>query len=209
MNIIIFGASGKTGSELVSQALSRGHRVTAFVRSPQTLSVGHPNLVLARGDVTNPDAVDAAIRDQHAVLSALGAPSPMRRYPALTVGLAHIVTSMARLGVPRLIYLSFLGVAAGRRQLPGPFRHLVSFALRHAIADHEANEALIVRSSLAWTIVRAPKLTNGRGTGNYRSGEAIRGSWPVPLVPRADVAHFMLEQLENERYVRKAPAVLR
>lgn len=209
MNIVIFGASGKTGRELVRQALMQGHRVTGFVRALNTLSVVHPAFSLTAGDVTNPEAVDLAIRGQDAVLSALGAPSPSRRYPPLTVGLQHIVATMERLGVPRLIYLSFLGVSAGRRQLPFPFRSLAAFALRHSIADHEANEALIAGSSLAWTIVRAPKLTNGRATGEYRSGETIRGQWPVPLLARADVAGFMLQQLVDEQYVGKAPAILR
>lgn len=208
MIIVIFGASGKTGRELVRQALGQGHRVTSFARRHDTSTLEEPALVRVTGDITNPESVDGAIRGQNAVLSALGAPSPARRYPPLTEGLQYVVAAMERLGVPRLIYLSFLGVSAGRHQLPAPFRNLAGLALRHSIADHEANEAVIRGSSLAWTIVRAPKLTNGPGRGRYRTGETVRGHWPVPLLARADVAAFMLQQLVDDQYVGRAPAVL-
>ena len=208
MRILIFGASGQTGRQLVEQGLARGHHVTGFVRSVHRMPLVHPAFQLATGDVTDAAAVAEAIRGHDAALSALGPPSPARRYPPLTVGLRNIVAAMERVGVPRLIYLSFLGVPAGRHQLPAPFRNLVALALKHSIADHEANEALLERSALDWTIVRAPKLTNGRRTGNYRSGDAVRGGWPVPLMSRADVADFILEQLVDPRYVRKAPAIV-
>jgi putative NADH-flavin reductase len=208
VNLLIFGASGGTGRQLVQQAFARGHGVTAFVRDPPRLPISHPDLKIVQGDVTDAGAVESAVTGQDAVLVALGAPSPLRRYPALTAGLRHIVGAMERAGVSRLVYLSFIGVHDSRR-LGGFFiEHVASRLLRHSIADHEENEALIRRSRLDWTIVHAPKLTNGRRTGSYRHGEAIQARSPFPAISRADVADFMLAQLDDRTYVCKAVAVM-
>jgi len=76
------------------------------------------------------------------------------------------------------------------------------------VEDHEAKERFIKRSRLNWTIVRAPRLTNGRRTGAYRSGEDIRANSIIPTISRADVADFMLKQLTSDTYLRKAPGVM-
>jgi putative NADH-flavin reductase len=208
MNLVIFGASGGTGRQLVQQAFARGHRVTAFVRDPARLPLYHPDLTIIRGDVRDAGAVGRAVAGHEAVLVALGAPSPLRRYPALTEGLRHIVAAMERAGVSRLVYLSFIGVRDSRR-LGGFFvEHIASRLLRNSIADHEENEALVRRSRLDWTIVHPPKLTNGRLTGTYRDGEAITARSPFPSISRADVAEFMLGALTNPTYRRKAVAVM-
>jgi putative NADH-flavin reductase len=208
VNLLIFGASGGAGRHLVEQALAQRHGVTAFVRDPARLPLVHPDLQLLRGNVLDAGTVERAMAGRDAVLVALGAPSPVRRYPALTAGLRHIVGAMERAGVSRLVYLSFIGVHDSRR-LGGFFiEHVASRLLRHSIADHEENEALIRRSRLDWTIVHAPKLTNGRRTGSYRHGEAIQARSPFPAISRADVADFMLAQLDDRTYVCKAVAVM-
>ena len=81
--------------------------------------------------------------------------------------------------------------------------------IRHEIRDHEAKEGLVRSSDLDWTIVRAPLLTNGPRTGVYRSGEDITARSPLPMLSRANVAEFMLAQLADKSFVRKAPLVLR
>jgi putative NADH-flavin reductase len=81
--------------------------------------------------------------------------------------------------------------------------------IRHEVADHEIKESVVRASALDWTIVRAPLLTNGRRTGQYRAGEDIAARWPLPMLSRADVAEFMLRQLDDARFVRQAPSVMR
>jgi len=208
MNLLIFGASGGTGRHLVEQAFAQGHGVTAFVRDPARLPISHPDLRIIRGDVSDAGGVAESVAGQGAVLVALGAPIPVRHYPALTEGLMHIVEAMERAGVRRLIYLSFIGVRESRRAGGFFIEYIASRLLRHSIADHEENEARIRRSGLDWTIVRPPKLTDGSRTGAYRHGEAIRARSPFPTISRADVADFMLAQLTDRTYVRKAAAVM-
>jgi putative NADH-flavin reductase len=209
MRVVIFGASGATGRELVGQALVQGHLVTAFVRNPSRLGPQSSDVRVVRGDVSDRSAVARAIEGQNGVLCALGAATPLRRDPALVEGVRHIVEAMERLGVRRLVYLSFLGVREGRRQLSAIGRFVVApVILRNVVADHEEKERIIRRSGLEWVIVRPPRLTHGPRRGDYRSGVDIRATSSVPRISRADLADFMLAQLSDDTYLRKTPAVM-
>ena len=209
MNVLIFGASGGTGRLLVCQALARGHTVTAFVRTPTKLAITHPLLTVIAGDVADRAAVARAVQGQDAVLSALGAATPLRRDPILVAGIRHIVETMTGAGVQRLIYQSFLGVGDSRREGGFFIRYVAALLLRHPTADHELKERVIRESGLLWTIVRPPKLTDGPLTGRYRIGEHIRARSPMPLLSRADVADAMLRQLDDPTHVRAVVRVMR
>ena len=166
VRIVIFGAAGATGRALVTQALTQGHQVTAFVRTPAKFELKHAGLNMVQGDVADAAAVERALFGQDAVLCALGAATPLKRDKTLLNGMDNIVRAVKRSGPPRLIYLSFLGVSGGREQLSLLGRHVVApLILRNVVTDHEAKENIITRSGLDWTIVRPPRLTNGPHTG--------------------------------------------
>jgi putative NADH-flavin reductase len=206
---VIFGAAGATGRELVKQALARGHQVTAFVRTPAKFDLKHTGLNVVQGDVPDAATLERALSGQDAVLCALGAATPLKRDPTLINGVDNIVRAMERGGPRRLIYLSFLGVRGAREQLSLLGRYVVApLILRNVVTDHEAKENIITRSGLDWTIVRPPRLTNGRYTGAYRHGGDIKAASMIPMISRADVADFMLLQLDGREYLRKAPAVM-
>ena len=210
MKLLIFGASGATGRVLVSAALANGHAVTAFVRTQSKLAVSHENLKVVVGDVADRQAVESAVAGHGAVFSCLGVGVPLKRDPAVVAGIGFIVSAMQRTGPARLIYQSFLGVHDSRRQL-GPLLGgiIVPLVLRHEVADHEAKEKLIVQSSLDWTIVRPPRLSNGAATGEFRHGDGIRATSLLPTLARADVAAFMLGQINDTTYSRRAVSILR
>lgn len=208
MNLLIFGASGGTGRLLVRQALAQNHTVAAFVRTPAEFGITHAGLRVVVGDVADGPAVARAVHGQDAVLSALGAATPFRRDPILVTGIRHIVDAMTQIGVQRLIYQSFLGVGDSRREAGFFIRYIATLLLRHPTADHELKERVIRESGLVWTIVRPPKLTNGRLTGRYRIGEHVRARSPMPLLSRADVANAMLRQLSDPTHVRKVVRVM-
>lgn len=207
MNIAIFGATGGTGRELVAQALDQGHRVTAQARSPESLAdMEHPELEVMRGDVLETTDVERAVRGQQAVLCAIGA-GP-ERTSLREDGTRNIVAAMESTGVSRLVCLSSLGVGDSRANLPFFTKYvIVGIFLRHAFADHERQERVVMQSPLAWTIVRPPHLKEGPRTGEYQHGfpptyRDIRG-W----VSRADVADFMLKQLADDTYLRGTPGL--
>ena len=151
--------------------------------------------------MTDPLAVERAVGSQDAVLCALGSSTPLKHDAALVAGIGNLVGAMERLHVRRLVYLSFLGVHHGRRQLSRLGKYVVApLLMRKVAADHEHKEAIIQRSTLDWVIVRPPRLTNGR--------RGHLGHLVVPRVSRADLAEFMLRQLNGDTYVRRTPAVM-
>jgi putative NADH-flavin reductase len=142
----------------------------------------------------------AAIPGHDALLSALGIRS-LRASTLLSDATREIVGTMQAQGVRRIICESSLGVGETRGQL-GPLYSwlLIPLLLRHVFADKERQEAIIRATALDWTIVQPAALTNGPRTGTYRVG-ACAGRL-FPRISRADVAHFMIEELEHARHVR-------
>jgi len=208
MRILVFGASGHTGHEVVRQALARQHAVTAFVRRPEKLQVQHDHLTVATGDVGDAAAVRRAVGGHDVVVSTLGTVG-LRHDQVLIDGVGHIVAAMGEAGVKRLIYQSFIGVAESRAAVGVIMRFIAPIPLRDQIRDHEAKEAIVKASQTDWTIVRPPKLTDGPATGAYRAGEDITTRAPMPTLSRADVAAFIVREIEQPAYVRKMPRLLR
>jgi putative NADH-flavin reductase len=208
MRVLILGATGRTGRELVRQACDRGMDVTAFGREISRLPAATSSLRIVQGDVGDATAVATAVDGQDAVLSALGVGKALKSDAIVVDGIRNTLTGMKSHGVRRLIYLSFIGVRDSRSAAGPIVQYVARFPLRNEIADHEAKEALIAAGDTDWTIVRAPTLTTGVATGRYRDGESITARSPLPMLSRADVADFMLKQLTDDRYVRRRPRVL-
>jgi uncharacterized protein YbjT (DUF2867 family) len=206
--ILIVGATGGTGRQLVTQALERGYAVTALVRDPSRLQVDHPQLTVIQGDVLDGDSVVAAMRGQEAVLSALG----HRRYFSptriLSEGTRNILRAMESHGVPRLVCETSLGIgdSAGRMGLYYTF-FVIPVILPLYFWDKARQERLIAASNVEWVIVRPGVLTNGDKRGRSRHGRHVGNFLWTVRVSRADVADFMLNQLAEDSYLRSAPGV--
>jgi uncharacterized protein YbjT (DUF2867 family) len=154
MNLLVIGATGGTGRELLKQSLDRGHVVTAFARDPARLGdIEHSNLRMVSGDVLDPAAVESAVSGQDAVLVCIGAGA--QRSTIREDGTRNVIAAMDNADVKRLLCLSSLGVDDSRSNLPLFTRYIiVGVFLRHAFADHERQEALVRQSTLDWTIAR-------------------------------------------------------
>ena len=206
MQLTVFGASGRTGSCLVSQALELGHDVTAFVRDAESIKIRHPHLDVVVGDVANSGDVERVINGQDVVLMALGVKMGAADQ-VCTVATATIVPAMQKYGVRRLINVSGVGTGEARARL-GALARVIAGGLRvldrHAFRDKENQDALIRNSDLDWISVCPPWLTNGPHTGVYRYGCDLRP--PINAkISRADVADFMLKQLIDTTFVRRSP----
>jgi putative NADH-flavin reductase len=207
VNLLVFGASGGTGRHIVTQALARGVDVTAFVRRGNSLALQR-GLEIVEGDVGNAAAVATAIAARDVVISALGVGTPLKADPVVRAGVDHIVQAMEAGPTRRLIYLSFIGVTASRTAAGPLIRYVARFPLRHEIADHEQKERRIQTSALQWTIVRAPKLTDGPQTGSYCVGEAIVATSFFPRLSRADVAEFLVNEALEPRFTQATVRLL-
>jgi putative NADH-flavin reductase len=207
VKLLVFGATGGTGREVVKQALDAGHSVSAYVRDPARITdLQHERLSVVTGDVLDSAAVKSAVEGQDAVLSTIGAGAG--RTTLREEGTRNIVESMQETGVKRLVSLSSLGVGDSRGNLSFLTKYIVvGIFLRHAFADHERQEAVVRQSPLEWIIVRPPHLKDGPRTGTYRHGFASTDRQIKGWISRADVAEFMLGQLDDDRYLRKSPGV--
>jgi putative NADH-flavin reductase len=204
MKIVIFGASGKTGALLLDQALDHGHLVTAYVRREGAIVQKHQNLRIITGSLDDSAKLEEAISGSEVCFSTLGGGSLTKHSPELVAGIDRIVTLMEKLGTKRFIYLSSIGAGESRYFMGPVIRFLVTDVfLRVPLADHNANEQRIAKSKLQWTIVRPGGLTDGPKTGNLKNGNEktiLKGS---PKISRANVASFMLEQLEEKANINK------
>ena len=212
MRLLILGATGRTGRELVDQGLARGHAVTAFVRSPQKMDRRHDQLVVVEGDPRDDVQLRAALRGHDAVLSALGGPdkprllgaSPNGSGPTTICGdSAHsTVRAMQETGVQRLIVVSVAFLFSDF--LPGPIVGNLFF--RNVVRDAREMESAVSKSGLEWTIVRPPQLTTGARTERYRVENGHLPRWGFSI-SRADLAHFILEEVEHQQHVRSIVGV--
>lgn len=207
MKIVVFGASRGVGLKVVGQALRAGHMVTAFVRTPSKMEIRHANLTLFQGDSMDAVAVDKAVDGQDAVISALGPTRPL--VPGMMETSAkNIVSGMKKHGVRRIVSTTGAGVRQPEDQ-PKFVDHLIGFLLnllaKNMVLDSAANVKVIQASDLDWTIVRFPRLTDGAHTGKYRVGYVGKDS--STQVSRADGADFVLKELVEKKWQRKAPLV--
>jgi putative NADH-flavin reductase len=195
---------------LLEQAVAAGHEVKALVRDPGKLPLSlsaHERLELIRGDALDPAAVARTVAGVDAVLSVLGQTkgSPP---DLVTRATENILAAMKAHGVRRIVTLTGAGVPDPRDQ-PKLIDRIFTFFLKRisgaVLEDGKAHAARLGASGLAWTVVRAPRLTNGPHTGRYRVGFVGKDSGVQ--VSRADVADFMLKEVQSSRYVQQMPVV--
>jgi putative NADH-flavin reductase len=208
--VLIVGATGGTGRQLVMQALERGYAVTALVRDPSRLQIVNPQLTVLRGDVLDEGSVEAAMGGQEAVLSALGHKRYFSPTRILSEGTRNILRAMEAHGVPRFVCETSLGIgdSAGRMGLYYTL-FTIPVILPLYFWDKTRQERLIARSKVEWVIVRPGVLTNGEKRDDYRHGRHLGSFLWTVRISRADVADFMLNQLTSDTYLRTAPAVCR
>ena len=209
MKIIVFGATGGTGKEILTQALAKGHSVTAFVRNSAALPQD-PQLHVIEGDLFDFATVVRAMHGHRAVLSALGA-RDRNKADVLARAIPNILEGMRQEYVTRLIVLG----AAGAHPDWGRYQNALTTlalwtakktVLKYPFLDQKEQERLLVASDVDYTIVRAPRLMDGPFTGKYR---VLPDALPPGAlrVNRADVADFMLLQLTDPRFHRQGPYI--
>jgi len=204
--IIVFGATGKLGLQILRQALDANLDVTAFVRDPARLTIQDPKLRVVTGDTLDAGSVERGMAGGFdAVVSALGV---FHREPRteLSDGTANIISAMQKHGVPRLVVVSSVGAGDSRGQGNLLARGLQSLLLKHVLADKDRQEALVTASGLEWTILRPPQLTDEPTA----RGDLVAWSGPPPRqkktwkTSRASVARAALEAVSAGKYLRQA-----
>jgi putative NADH-flavin reductase len=205
MNILIVGATRGIGRQLLEQALTSGHRVTALVRDTRRLATQHERLRVVKGDILDAESVARAMAGQDAVCCTIGIKLPWPPVTVFSEGTRNLLQAMKKTGVKRLLCVT--GIGAGDSRGHGGFIYdylFRPFLFRTVYADKDRQESLIKASDVDWTIVRPGFLTNGPLTKNYRVLTDMTGV-TAGRISRADVANFFLQELESRQYLRQTP----
>src|ERR1700739_3435348 len=192
MRVLVVGATGGTGRAITTRALVEGHSVTAFARRAAALPSGDARLRRFPGDVLDPAAIDAAVRDQDAVICVLGAPPTRRPVSVFSQGTPNLVAAMSAHGVRRIICVT--GVGCGNSRGHGGFlydRVFLPYVLRTIYEDKDRQEAILRTSGLDWIIVRPGFLTDGPASSNFLALNDLDGV-RAGRISRADVAMFVV-----------------
>jgi putative NADH-flavin reductase len=208
--VLIVGASRGIGLETVKCALKAGHKVRALARSAASIPVSHPNLEKITGDALDLGTMKQALAGVNVVIQTLGidlSPEIIFRPTRLfSVATRVLVTAMEETGVKRLICVTGLG--AGNSRNKGGFLYNMAFHLflESVYSDKDAQEWIIRKSTLEWVIARPVILTDGPRTDTYRVLLDSK-EWRSGFISRADVADFLVEQINDDTLLGKTPVL--
>ncbi|TCP20964.1 putative NADH-flavin reductase [Scopulibacillus darangshiensis] len=198
MNLLILGATGRVGREVVRLALEDQHNVTAFVRDPARLGLSHPKLHVLKGDATQASDLLSAVKGQHAVLGALSTDGGS----TLSISMPLIVKAMEKEGVKRIVTIGTAGILNSREN-PEIFRFQSNESRRimtRAAEEHLKAFETLKKSSLQWTVVCPTYLPDGESEGRYRV-EANMLPNRGERISVCDAASFAYNQLADESYL--------
>ena len=209
--VLIIGASRGIGLETVKATLQAGHSVRALARSARRIAVDHPRLEKVVGDALEMATVKRVLTGVDLVIQSLGVSArpeiilkPTRFFSTAT---RILVTAMEEAQIKRLICVT--GFGAGDSRGHGGFLYGAVFHLQlgRMYDDKDVQERILRRSKLDWVIVRPVILTKGPKTNAYRAVIDPRG-WTCGFISRADVADFLIKQIDDNAFLHKTPVLM-
>ena len=211
MKIVIFGATGLSGKVILKEALSKKHQVTILVRNANDVKIQDKNLTVVQGSVLDRNIVNEALKNQDAVIQSLGVGGKGNGKPTTFVSDANkiIIEEMEKTNVKRYIAMSNIGAGDSYTFMPWIFRKLIlpyfMKWLQVIVDDKNRMEPLIMKSNLDWTIVRSAGMANKPAKGTINA--SLDGKGLKFTITLTDLAKFMVAQLEDKKFIKKAPSV--
>jgi putative NADH-flavin reductase len=202
MKLLILGATGGIGLEIVRQAIDAGHQVTALVRTPKRLKEFAGRMAAIQGDVLNSADLARALEGQDAVLSGFGAREPRSKADAdlLRRFAVALTRAMLQAKIRRAIVVSVAFLFTD--SIIPPTYLFGRLFFRDVVTDASGMEDIFRKSALDWTILRPPRLTDNPRTGKYRVREGHLPRFGFKI-SRADVAEFMISTIQNGATIGK------
>jgi uncharacterized protein YbjT (DUF2867 family) len=213
--ILLLGASGRTGKEVLQLALSKGYHIHALVRDSKKIELGHPHLWVFEGDPRIPKDLHIAIDSCNGVISCLNIsrtsdfPWAPLRTPEdfLSMTMKNLISTCKENEVKRLIFTSAWGVGDSRQSIPSWLAWLIDNSnLAPAYLEHERQEAMVKNSGLDWTIVRPVALLNNckeKAVKAYFKPE----SKPRLTISRKNVAQYIVDIFDQQDLIHKMPVI--
>jgi putative NADH-flavin reductase len=205
MKILIIGATRGIGAQLLAQALEAQHSVTVLARDPGQITLVDDKLTVLGGDICDPATVSAAVEGQEAVCVTIGVPITFQPVTVFSDGILQVIKAMQQHHVQRIFCVT--GIGAGNSKGHGGFlydRIFKPLLLKTIYADKDLQEQRVKESGLDWVIVRPAGLTNGPRTKKYRVVTILDGV-TSRRISRADVAHFIISELSEQKYTGQTP----
>ena len=206
MKLVVLGATGGTGMEIIREAVERDHLVTALVRSPDRLKAFRDRITVVQGDLLNSGDLARVIEGHDAVLSAFGPRVPISKADTnLLERFAQALTqAMRSAGVRRAVIESVALLFKNSMMPPAYFLGRLFFP--DLVSDTSAMERIFRETDLEWTMVRPPQLTDATYSGKYRvlEGRLPRFGFKIS---RAHVADYMIRAVENRFAIRKVVGI--
>jgi putative NADH-flavin reductase len=209
--IAVLGGSGPTGRHFIEKALAEGHEVQLLVRKPEKVDIEHGKLTLIKGSIMDTAAVERVVQGSNAVVTMIGrAKGSPENF--MTQGISNILEAMKKYNVNRIISLTGSGVPAEDdepkltdKAIAFASKKLLGKEVRFTLKDARQHAEILKASDAKWTIIRAPMLINSPGKGTLKV-DHIGGNVGYKI-SRADLADFILNELEEENYVEEMPFV--
>lgn len=202
MNIAIIGAGAGIGLESVVQALKKGHSVTALSTKTDQIP-DHTNLIKINGSATSPLDLEQSIKNADVVLITVGTKN--KKATTLFSDIANTLIMVAHeigFSKPVLVITGF-GAGESKGYLSFFMRTVISLFLKDQYSNKTLMEELITKSALKWEIIRPGMLSNGELTQNYKVLPRLQKGMKVGKISRADVAHFLINEAENQKTLRQ------
>ncbi len=196
MNVMIIGAAGRLGRELVKSTLADGHKVTAFIHNTP-LDLQHPNLSIAQGDIMDSDSLNRPMAGQEAVICSIAIKQIPNEVEIYSEGTTNLIRCMTRHNARRLICITGVGVGES-------IGHGEPKFVKPIYDDKTRQEEIIRYCSRDWLVVRPARLTEGPARGRYAMLKEIRGVYAT-TISRADVANFCAAQLTSNKFLYQFP----
>ena len=208
MKLLVIGASRGIGLEVVKQALSRGHEVRAFAQSADSIRLSNSRLEKRNGSALKVSDISSAMTGVDAVILTLG----VRAGPGMVLGPVDlfsrateiVIDAMKKARAKRLICVTGFGAGGSRAKLGLLQAMFFQLLFGRAYDDKDVQEVMVRKSGLDWIIVRPVILTNGPKTGRYKVLNNPK-DWRSGTISRADVADFLVKQVQDPAYLGKTP----
>jgi putative NADH-flavin reductase len=206
MKMLVLGATGGIGQEIVRQAAERNHQVTAFVRAPERLKSIGARFGVIQGDPLSTTELESALEDQDAILSGFGPRVPIAKSDATLLHRFGVALSdaMRKVGSRRAVIVSTAFLF--KDSIIPPTNLVGRLFFPNMVADASEMESFFQKSGLDWTLVRPPRLTNGSRRGRFRVREGHLPGFGF-MISRADVAAFMIKTAENRSFIQKVVGI--
>jgi putative NADH-flavin reductase len=205
--IAVIGSSGNAGNYLIKEVINQGYDFKALVRDPDKFQAINASVEIITGNVKDYSTVLSLIGGCDAVISTLGLGQPNSETFIFSQSTKNVIRAMQECNVQRYIVITGLNVDTPNDQKSTKTEFATNwmktnYPLTTADKQLEFNE--LSKSDINWTLVRLPLIdqTEERGKVSVSTEDCLGEK-----ISATDLAYFLIEQLESDLYLKKAPFI--